>query len=160
MADTYEIKYEQMPVGTAQVEKQGLYYCFSCRCNLPQEGMYRIFVSSGTGREDLGICIPKDGGFGMDKKIPTKRLADGPLAFTLHPKDGPTQIQEKPEETPVQTAEPEYEPMRFVPVTEEEPFEHLDELEHAVLTEEGDQLGILIPNTEVTETEDEETAPQ
>ena len=60
----------------------------------------------------------------------------------------------------MQTAEPEYEPMRFVPVTEEEPFEHLDELEHAVLTEEGDQLGILIPNTEVTETEDEETAPQ
>ena len=58
MAQTYEVKYGDLTVGTARAEKQGLYLCFSCRCRLPEEGMYRIHVVSDGVREDLGICVP------------------------------------------------------------------------------------------------------
>ena len=157
MADTYEIKYGQQAVGTAQVEKKGLYCCFSCRCSLPEEGMFRIHAVTDGAREDLGICIPMDGGFGMDKKIPAKRLGQGELSFMLLPKDAPVQTEEQQKETVQQEAQEE---MLFVPVTEEEPFEHLDRLEDAVLAEQDGQTGILIPDAEPDETDCEETAPQ
>ena len=152
MAQTYEIKYGDMPVGTARIEKQGLYLSFSCRCRLPEEGMYRIHVISGVSREDLGICIPKDGVFGMDKKIPAKRLGTGSLEFVLVPKDWKPSIVNAPEpeilmeqEIPVPEQEEVGEPTgQFIPVSEEEPFDHLDKLENAHMEIRDDQPGIVI----------------
>ena len=86
MADTYEIKYLDETVGHVRTQKQGLYLCFHCRCSLPDQGMYRIHAV-GSGREDLGICVPMDGSFGIDKKIPLKRLGEAELSFQLVPKD-------------------------------------------------------------------------
>ena len=100
MADTYEIQYQGKAVGAVRTEKQGLYHCFHCRCSLPDDGMYRIHAIAGDRREDLGICIPVEGKFGMDKKIPLKRLGDGEVAFQLVPKDW------EPEKT-VMAREPE-----------------------------------------------------
>ena len=167
MADTYEINFEETKVGTARMEKQGLYYSFSCRCRLPDDGLYRIHVICGGNREDLGICVPMDGAFGTDKKIPSKRLGDGAMAFELLPKDwkplevivpepvAPAATEEKsPVPEPVQetaipesteeTSAPEPTEETFIPVSEEEPFEHLDKLENAVLAEQNGQLGITI----------------
>ena len=92
MAETYDIRFDDAPVGKARVEKQGLYFCFSCRCRLPDEKLYRIHVISGENREDLGICIPLDGMFGMDKRLPAKRLGEGTLEFILLPKDWKPQV--------------------------------------------------------------------
>ena len=107
MEDTYEIQYHGEPVGHVRTQKQGLYLCFHCRCTLPDESMYRIHALGEAGREDLGICVPMDGSFGMDKKIPLKRLGEGGLTFQLVPKDW------KPEETVI-------EPEPQMPVHEEE----------------------------------------
>ena len=151
MAETYDITYEGAPVGAARMEKLGLYYVFSCRCRLPKEGLYRIHAISGDTREDLGICIPMDGAFGMDKKIPTKRLGDGRLTFELVPKDWkPWEIvpESEPvpqmEETEEETVQNESDEEVFVPVSEEEPFEHLDKLEDARMEMRDDQVGIVI----------------
>ena len=151
MAETYDITYEGAPVGAARMEKQGLYYVFSCRCRLPEEGLYRIHAISGDAREDLGICIPMDGAFGMDKKIPAKRLGDGRLTFELVPKDWkPREIvpESEPvpqmEETEEETVQNESDEEVFVPVSEEEPFEHLDKLEDARMEMRDDQVGIVI----------------
>ena len=152
MADTYEIVYEGKPVGSVRTEKQGLYLCFHCRCALPDGRMYRIHVCSGDKREDLGICIPVEGKFGMDKKIPSKRLGEGALTFQLVPKDWkpekfvaepelPVQEEVLTEPEPVIAEEPEG---IFVPVSEEEPFQQLDMLEDAVMDVRGDQVGIVI----------------
>ena len=152
MADTYEIQYQGKPVGSVRTEKQGLYHCFHCRCSLPDEGMYRIHVCSGDKWEDLGICIPVEGKFGMDKKIPSKRLGEGELTFRLVSKDW------KPEEPTVEAdppvreesaAEPEPAAVQepegiFVPVSEEEPFHQLDMLEDAVMEIRDDQMGIML----------------
>lgn len=168
MADTYEILYGQQCVGTAQVEKQGLYDCFRCRCSLPEEGMFRIHAVTDKAAEDLGICVPMDGVFGMDKKIPAKRLGNGNLSFVLLPKDAPLQAEEPQKEEPAAedtqleavTEETQEEEMMFVPVTEEEPFVHLDKLQDACLAEQEGQTGIQIPAPEREEWEWEETAPQ
>lgn len=151
MAETYDVTYEGEAVGTANIEKQGLYYFFSCRCRLPHEGLYRIHVIGGVHREDLGICIPLDGAFGMDKRIPAKRLGEGIPTFELVPKDWrpqPLVTQQEPEPEPAPQEEemeiPESAEELFIPVSEEEPFEHLDKLEDAFLEERDDQMGIVI----------------
>jgi len=155
MAD-YDIVYENRPVGTARMEKQGLYLLFSCRCRLPDGEMYRIHVKSGENREDLGICIPVDGEFGMDKRIPAKRLGEGTPVFELVPKDWIPEKEEIPE--PEEIAEPEEiteavaeklpepEGELFIPVSEEEPFPYLDRLEHAVMEVRNDVPGVVIEN--------------
>ena len=164
MADTYEIQYEGKTAGSVRVEKQGLYHCFHCQCAMPDEKMYRIHVVAGDDREDLGICIPVDGGFGMDKRIPAKRLGEGTPVFELVPKDWipvkevipePEEIAE-PEEITEAVAEELPEPLietttapeeeLFIPVSEEEPFPHLDRLEHAVMEVRNDVPGVVIEN--------------
>ena len=156
MAETYDITHEGAPVGTARMEKQGLYYVFSCRCRLPEEGLYRIHAINGDGREDLGICIPVDGVFGMDKKVPQKRIGEGILTFELVPKDWqPQEIVPEPE--PIPQVEETVQPVQaeeigppaaveesFLPVSEDEPFEYLDKLEDARMEVRNDQVGIII----------------
>ena len=149
MAETYDITFEAAPVGTARMEKQGLYYVFSCRCRLPEEGLYRIHAVNGKTREDLGICIPVDGVFGMDKKVPQKRIGEGMLTFELVPKDWkPQPVVTEPE--PAET-EPQPDPMEeeieqeelFIPVSDEEPFDYLDKLEDAHMEIHDDTPGIV-----------------
>lgn len=141
MAENYDITYETESVGTAKVEKQGLYYSFSCRCSLPEEGLYRIHAICDAAREDLGICVPMDGLFGMDKKLPAKRLGEGPMRFELVHKDwSPQEITAVQEpELPQQEEE-----SLFIPVSEEEPFEYLDKLEDAVMEVREDEIGVVL----------------
>ena len=169
MAETYDITYEGAPVGAARMEKLGLYYVFSCRCRLPDDGLYRIHVIAGENREDLGICIPLDGLFGMDKRLPIKRLGEGTLDFVLLPKDWKPQevaaqqitvTEEKKEEesqlpeAEVSIPEPEEEGLAdepeevFIPVSEEEPFEYLDKLENAVMDVREETVGIVLRKEE------------
>ena len=154
MAETYDILYDGKVIGTAQMEKCGLYYQFSCRCHLPDEGMYRIHVVYEDAREDLGICVPIDGAFGMDKKIAAKYLGKGDPYFELHPKDWKQQIatETEPEkvsqEEPVTMEEPEIpetDNRIFVMVSEEKPFDYLDKLEGAVTEIRSDCIGVVIP---------------
>lgn len=166
MAETYDITYEGATIGTASKEKQGLYYKFCCRCSLPDDGFYRIQVICGKHQEDLGICVPMEGFFGMDKKLPVKRLGEGELRFKLVSKDSKIQEsafeaesepeQDLPGETEIQddTAMPfesEEVPEQpagvgnvFVSVSENEPFEYLDRLENAVLETRPNENGILL----------------
>lgn len=164
MSETYDITYEGVPVGSAQMKRQGLYYSFSCRCRLPDAGLYRVHVIAGDRREDLGICVPMGDSFGMDKMIPAKYLGVEAVAFELHPKDW---VAEYPEEIekPESTELPEYEEQvceplmnepesdgyneeTFIPVQEEQPFDYLDQLEDAVLAVREDQIGIVLSETE------------
>ena len=145
MPEIFEITYEAEPVGKARIEKQGLYYRFSCRCKLPDDGFYRVNVCYGTDHVDLGICVPMEELFGMDKKIPLRQIPEGTPSFLLRSNDW------KPEEKVIEEADAELQmPMptvgTFVPVAEDEPFEHLDELEGAVLETRDGEVGILLQN--------------
>ena len=158
MSETYDITYDGAHVGNAKMKKQGLYYSISCRCRLPDAGLYRIHAIAGGRREDLGICVPMGESFGMDKRIPVKYLGDEAVTFELHPKDWVpeyTADTEQPEpaeqenEAFVEESEPDnYDEETFIPVQEEETFDYLDRLEDAVLAIRDDQIGIVLSETE------------
>lgn len=126
MDGTYEIMLGGEPVGQAVVCRQGLYYRFSCRCDLSGEVIYRITVTCGGKSESLGIPVPRDGEFHLDTKLAASRLGQGEPRFAAVPR------------------RPELSGM-FVPISPEEPFRYLHRLENAFLARKDGQPGIVIP---------------
>jgi hypothetical protein len=88
--------------------------------------MHRIVVSSGEKRVDLGVCIPMDGQFGVNIRIPCKRIEGGDFEFQLLPKHDTVSG-------------------KFVAVYPEEPFAYLSRLKGAFLSQQMGKLGIVIP---------------
>ena len=126
MDGTYEIMLGGESVGQAVVRRQGLYYRFSCRCDLSGEVIYRITVTCGGKSESLGIPVPKDGQFQLDTNLAASRLGEGEPKFAAVPR------------------RPDLGGM-FVPISPEEPFRYLHRLENAFLARKDGQVGIVIP---------------
>ena len=125
MVGSYAVYLGDASVGTVTVEKQGLYYRFSCRCSFSGAGMQRLWLRSGGKDIDLGLCVPMDGGFGTEKRIPARQCGDGTPEFYLRPKNADTRGN-------------------FIPLSPEEPFRYIHRLENAFLERRGSQLGIVI----------------
>lgn len=121
MVGRYEIS---QGTGTVTVEKQGLYYHFSCRCRLSGEVMHRLVVTTDAGRVDLGVCVPMEGQFGIERKVPCKRFGKDP-SFQLLPKHEGMQG-------------------RFVPIYPDEPFAYMTKLKDAFLATLDGQVGVVI----------------
>lgn len=119
----YDIYAGTQVVGRAEVIKEGLYYRFSCKCTLPDEGVYRIMVSDGNNTKDLGICVPTGEWFCLVSRVPIKYLSGDKLEFALVPKDRQELV---------------------VPVVTDEPFEDLDKLESAYLQQTDGKSKIII----------------
>ena len=125
MDGTYKIMLGGESVGQAVVRRQGLYYRFSCRCDLSGEVIYRITVTCGGKSESLGIPVPKNGEFYLDTRLAASRLGEGEPKFAAVPR------------------RPDLGGM-FVPISPEEPFRYLHRLENAFLARKDGQLGIVI----------------
>jgi len=127
MEGTYPVKFGQALVGKVQVQRQGLYLRFICRCKITGDVVCRLTVSCGGSRESLGVVVPVEDGFGLDTKIPAKRLSAGEMEFTLVPKH----------ESAAGT---------FVPISPEEPFAYIRRLKNAYFERRYGQAGIVIPD--------------
>ena len=79
----YDIFLENKKVGTAFVEKEGLYYCFNCKCSLPPNNIFKINISDGNNITKLGICIPNDDKFILNKRVPIKYLSGDSYIFSV-----------------------------------------------------------------------------
>lgn len=123
----YPVCFGEGSVGKAQVTRQGLYYHVSCRCRLSGEGMYRLEVSSGEKRVNLGILVPMDAGFGLQSQFPVSRVGEGELHFCLRPRHE------------------EQVGRQFVPIIPEEPFSYLERLKDAFLEIQNGKKGASIP---------------
>ena len=66
-----------------------------------------------------------DGAFGLETKLPVKRLGEGRMEFLLLPKHGTPKAQ-------------------FVPISPEEPFSYIVRLKEAYLVKRNGQAGILV----------------
>ena len=111
--------------GKVQVLRQGLYYRFLCRCRFRCEGICRLQVSCGGKQTDLGILVPVEEGFGLDRKIPVKHFGEGNPEFRIC-------LNQRVKEE------------RFVPICPEEPFAYIAKLKDAYLVHRNGQAGILI----------------
>ncbi len=116
----YDILFDRVKVGTAEMFKEGLYYKIICTCRPANEGIHRILVSDGSESRDLGICVPEGGLFKLTARVPMKYLKGERLSFCL-----------------VGNCVP-------VPVATGEPFPHLDKLETARLQVTNGQPMIVI----------------
>ena len=127
MDGTYEILLGSEPVGTVTVYRQGLYYFFSARCRLSGEGVCRLRLTCGEAQENLGVLVPVEGMFGLDKKLPVRRFGTEIPQFqvlTNHRKTGE----------------------KFVPIYPEEPFAYMTRLKDAFLATRDGQVGIVLKN--------------
>ena len=70
----YDIFYRNVKIGVAHTEELGLYTLFQCICQLPDEGLHRIYVQYGSACFDLGLCVPENNLFAIRKRIATKKL--------------------------------------------------------------------------------------
>ena len=124
MVGTYPILLGAEVAGQAVVEKRGLYYFFSCQCQLTGEVIYRITVTCGNNSENLGIPVPEGKQFTLEAKLPASRFGNGKPSFRLVPRH-------------VSAGE------HFIPLSPETPFPYLKRLEKAYLVQQGEQLGIV-----------------
>lgn len=125
MEGNYGIYFGNQMAGKVQVKREGLYYRFTCRCQLTGDVVCRLNVNCGDKRDSLGVVVPMDGGFGLDTRIPVKRLGEGKMEFHLVPK------YDVPEE-------------KFVPVYPDEPFSYIERLKNAFLARKEGRVGIIV----------------
>lgn len=111
------------PVGRVQVQRQGLYYVFTCRCGLSGETVWHLIASCGEKQADLGVLVPESDGFGLTTRRPVKLLGEGKLLFTLKPKHE--------------------EGTKFAPIYPEEPFAYIERLKDAFLAQKDGQIGAM-----------------
>ena len=126
MEGTYVITQFGEPVGQATVRRQGLYWQFSCRCDLSGETVCRVRVTCGGQQTNLGILVPEGGKFVLNTKVAASKLGSGTPEFTCQPRH--PELQGK-----------------FIPLRPEEPFAYLHRLEDAFLARQNGELGIVIP---------------
>ncbi|MDO5400195.1 MAG: hypothetical protein Q4F17_04335 [Eubacteriales bacterium] len=125
MEGSYGVYFGSDQVGKVQVLRQGLYYAFHCRCRLTGSVVCRLEVRWRDGRENLGVLVPMDGGFGLDTRVPIKRLKGEEPRFLIIPRhDRPTGT--------------------FVPISPEEPFSYLERLKDGYLVKKNGQIGIML----------------
>ncbi len=131
MEGNYAVRLGTDRIGKVNVQRKGLYYQFACRCRLSGTGVFRLRISCGGKQEDLGILVPIEDGFGLDTKIPAKRLGEGEPEFTLIPKH-------------------EMRQGKFIPIYPEEPFAYISKLKQAFLIRKNGQMGIQISSCNST----------
>ena len=125
MEGNYEVSFGRQVVGNVLVERLGLYYRFHCRCKLTGDVICRLQVVCGDKQENLGILVPVGEGFGIDTKLPIKKLGEGIMRFFLLPKhEAATEV-------------------KFVPIYPEEPFRYISRLKTLYLERQNGQIGIL-----------------
>lgn len=117
----YEITFQSRRIGTVLMERQGLYYRFSCKCVLPDEQIHSVWVLWGGGNRKLGVCIPKGDGFCLDTKVPIKYIPNSKLEFVMDHNDD------------------------FYPIDAKEEFCHMDKLAGAHFAIQNGRPGLVIP---------------
>ena len=114
-------------IGFVDVDREGLYYHVSCRCDLCAEVMYQLFLQAGDKALCLGLLVPMDGRFGMEKRVAAKQVAPGPMRFYLRPRHDAMDAD-------------------FHPVSPEGPFAYLTRLEQAYLIRRDQIWGVGFQN--------------
>ena len=105
------------------MEKEGLYYRFSCRAQLPEGARCHLVARTGEKRYDLGLCIPQGEFFVTQTRLPVKHFSQGKYQFFLEQRGNE----------------------RFVPLYPDQPFSGLGNLERGKLISRNGVLGILFP---------------
>lgn len=124
MVISYDIFMDGEAVGTASLEKEGLYWKIRCCCDLSGDVAYQVTLKAGE-KIDLGILVRESNGFCLTKRIAMKRIGDILPSFTVKPRV--TKTQES-----------------FQPIISDEPFAYIENIKDSHLEERDGELGIML----------------
>lgn len=125
MCNKFNVYLEKQIVGTAEIQINGLYYHICCRCKLPTGKLFRLNAICGQHTVDLGICVPFEDGFGVNKRVPVKNLDTENVLFQLSTKQGASNSI-------------------FLPLDPQKPFEKMAYLMDAKFERQNGVAGLLI----------------
>ncbi len=123
MQSQYPVYYHNQKSGEVTVEKEGLYYRFFCRAQLPDGTRCHLIVHTADKRHDLGLCVPQGKYFAAQTRLPVKYFSQGACHFSLE-----------------QTGKE-----RFVPLYPDQPFPALGDLEQGKFACRDEVCGIIFP---------------
>ncbi len=132
------------PVGSAKITREGLYYRFECHCRFPDREIYRLQARCGDRVTELGVCVPMDNDFGLLTRIPVSRLGQGDITVAVKGQEAAAK------EAPVKD--------NVFPVEADKPFDHLEQLDTAVLQGEG--IAITAPAPAPQDSDPSQEPPQ
>ena len=118
----YQIFWNGIPVGNAEMRKEGMFYRFICYCRLPDKGVYRIVVDDGKNKYNLGICVPEGSKYSCVARVSCSKLNGNNLTFVLTNGDA----------------------RKGIPIETGKPFAQLDKLINARLHIANGQSEIII----------------
>lgn len=125
LTNAYDLMMAGEKLGCVMVSEEGLYHHISCRCHISGEVMMQLVLHNIEGDQTIGLLVPMDGQFGLEKRIAKKRMGQGTFTFVLRPRHD--RVDD-----------------RFVPIRPEEPFAYLKHLEHAVFAVRNGQAGLRL----------------
>ena len=123
----YKLEQAGEVIGSVDVGREGLYLHFSCRCDLCGEVMYQLFLCTGAETLCLGLLVPMDGRFGLEKRIAAGKIQPGPMSFVIRPRHAAMEAD-------------------FYPVSSEDPFAYLRRLEQSYLIRREQSWGVGFRN--------------
>lgn len=109
-------------VGTAMVSKEGLYYRIQCTSHLTAGKPFRV-TAEAEHSIDLGLCVPDGHHFGLEVRVPMKKLGEGDIRFYIR-----TQQEKKSED--------------WFPISSEKPFPYIVKLKYAYMVSLEGERGI------------------
>ena len=124
MVNTYDVFLDGKAVGTASLEKEGLYWKITCRCNVPNDVPYEVLLRAGE-HINLGLLVKEEMAHCLTRRIAMKRIREDQLCFEA------TARIAKPAEV-------------FQCIASEEPFAYLEEIKGCKLEEKDGHVGLLI----------------
>ena len=129
MEGNYPVYFGDQAIGRVMVQKEGLYYRFCCCCTLSGDVVCRLAVVCDAEQIHLGILVPMGESFGLETRLPMKKIGERQLRFQVLPGRVVTNG-------------------RFVPIKPEEPFGYIARLKDAFLAYQNGQAGVMFKNEE------------
>lgn len=123
--NTYNVLFRQQCVGKATVKREGLYYCFRCRAELPSEQIYRLIMLNGMEQKNLGILVPCNHVFILNKKLPVSHFSGEGFEFFITSSDDNS---------------------KCIEVVQDKPFDYIDKLSRATYRLKNGKSYIVLLN--------------
>lgn len=114
-------------IGWVIVSRQGLYYCIQCRCTMIRKEVYKLQAVMEGQVHHVGVLIPVGEKFGLDTKIPVKKMNQKISGFIV-------------------VCDNDTLKDLFVPVSSEKAFPDLTYLKEARFQRRGNEIGVVINN--------------
>ena len=83
MESQYPVTWAGKAVGEVTVTRQGLYYLFVCRAQLPAGSRCRLYACGESEPRDLGLLIPGGSGYELQTRVPAKYFEAGEYRFCM-----------------------------------------------------------------------------